>query len=112
MDRSPGQLLREARERHGVSQQRLAVRAGTTQSAISRIESDRVSPSVETLRELLFLVGEDLTLSSNPRDWGIDRSLVRERLKRTPEERVGYAIAFADQVIAISPNVRREGRAA
>ena len=35
----------------------LAVRAGTTQSAISRIERDRVSPSVETLRELLYLLG-------------------------------------------------------
>ncbi|MDP9227535.1 MAG: helix-turn-helix domain-containing protein, partial [Actinomycetota bacterium] len=45
MTQTPGQLLREARRRHGVSQKRLAIRAGTTQSAISRIEGDRVSPS-------------------------------------------------------------------
>jgi transcriptional regulator with XRE-family HTH domain len=52
----PGQLLQKVRHRHGISQKRLAMRAGTTQSAISRIERDRVSPSVETLRELLFLL--------------------------------------------------------
>ncbi len=61
---TPGALLRDARRRHGVSQKRLAIRAGTTQSAISRIEKDRVSPSVETLRELLYLLGEDLALAS------------------------------------------------
>ena len=59
---TPGQLLREARRRHGVTQAQLAIRASTTQSAISRIERDQVSPSVETLRELLHLLGEDLVL--------------------------------------------------
>lgn len=105
---TPGQLLKEARERHGVSQKRLAMRAGTTQSAISRIERDRVSPSVETLRELLYLLGEDLTLGAEPRDFGIDRTLNAERLKLSPSERVEYGLAMAEQLIAISPNVRAE----
>jgi transcriptional regulator with XRE-family HTH domain len=109
---TPGQLLSEVRRRHNVSQRRLAIRAGTTQSAISRIESDRVSPSFETLRELLFLLGEDLSLSSEPRDWGIDRTLIRERFGLTPAERVEYGLAFANQVIAISPNVRPEEQVA
>lgn len=103
---SAGQLLREARRRHGLSQERLAIRAGTTQSAISRIERDRVSPSVDTLRELLHMLGEDLALTTEPREWGIDRTLIRERLRLTPAERVDYGIAFADQVIQNSPNVR------
>ena len=103
-----GELIRDARRRHGVSQHRLAIRAGTTQSAISRIERDRVSPSVETLRGLLHLVGEDLVLASERRDWGIDETLVDERLALTPAERVDYGLAFAAQAIAISPNVRRE----
>lgn len=105
---TPGELLREARNRHRVSQARLAIRAGTTQSAISRIERDRVSPSVETLRELLYLLGEDLLLASERRDWGIDETLVDERLALAPAERVDYGLAFAEQAIAISPNVRRE----
>jgi transcriptional regulator with XRE-family HTH domain len=103
---TPGKLLRDARARHGVSQKELAMRASTTQSAISRIERDRVSPSVETLRELLFLLGEDLELGAAQRDFGIDRTLIRERLKLTPAERLDYGLAFASQVIESSPNVR------
>jgi transcriptional regulator with XRE-family HTH domain len=84
------------------------MRAGTTQSAISRIERDRISPSVETLRELLYLLGEDLTLGAEERDTGIDRTLTDERLKVSPSERVEYGLAMAEQLIAISPNVRSE----
>jgi transcriptional regulator with XRE-family HTH domain len=84
------------------------MRAGTTQSAISRIERDRVSPSVETLRELLYLLGEDLTLGAEDRDFGIDRTLNAERLKVPPSDRLEYGLAMAEQMIAISPNVRRE----
>ncbi len=95
---SPGELLRDARKRRGVSQQGLAVRAGTTQSAISRIERDRVSPSIETLRELLYLLGEDLMLSSEVRDFGIDRTLNQSNLAFTPAQRVRRGMEFADFV--------------
>lgn len=103
-----GELLRETRWRRGVSQSELATRAGTTQSAISRIEKDRVSPSMETLRELLHLLGEDLTIGVEAREWGIDRTLIRERLRLTTSERLSYGLAFASQAIESSPNVRRE----
>jgi transcriptional regulator with XRE-family HTH domain len=96
--KTPGELLQEARERHGVSQKRLAMRAGTTQSAISRIERDRVSPSVETLRELLYLLGEDLQLGAEKRDSGIDATLNARNLSLTPAERVRQGLAFADYV--------------
>lgn len=105
--KTPGQIIKEARERHDVSQEELAVRAATTQSAISRIERDRISPSVETLRELLYLLGEDLDLRAEPRDTGIDRSLIQGSLRRTPVERLDYAAAFANQVIEMSPNPKR-----
>lgn len=105
---SPGELLREARHRHGVSQKQLAMRASTTQSAISRIERGGVSPSVETLRELLFLLGEDLTLGAEKRNFGIDWTLNEERLKLSPSDRVAYGLAMVEQMIAISPNVRIE----
>ncbi len=106
--KSSGQILRETRQRHQVSQEQLASRARTTQSAISRIEQDRVSPSVETLRELLYLLGEDLQLTVTPREWGIDRGQVRERLRLTPQQRLEYGTAFARQAIELSPNVRVE----
>lgn len=106
--KTPGELLKEARERHGVSQKRLAARASTTQSAISRIERDKVSPSVATLRELLYLLGEDLTLGAEARDSGIDATLNDQRLRVSPTQRLEHGIAFANQVIANSPLPHRE----
>jgi transcriptional regulator with XRE-family HTH domain len=98
MDLEPGRLLREARIRHSLSQERLAIRAGTTQSAISRIEQERGSPSVKTLAELLRLTGEDLVLKTEPRDYGIDRTLNQSNLRLSPGARVGQGLAFADFV--------------
>ena len=105
---NPSELLRDARKRHGISQQSLARRAGTTQSAISRIERGGVSPTVETLSELLGLLGEDLVLGAEPTNSGIDRSLIRERLALTPSERMDYGIAMANRIIENSPNVREK----
>ncbi|MGC1165538.1 MAG: helix-turn-helix domain-containing protein [Solirubrobacterales bacterium] len=95
---TPGDLLRDARRRHGVSQKSLAARASTTQSAISRIERDRVSPSIETLRELLYLLGEDLVLAAKGRDAGIDRTLNQANLNLTPAQRLRRGMDFADFV--------------
>lgn len=99
VEQTPGQLLRDARRRNRVSQARLAIRAGTTQSAISRIEQDHVSPTVETLAGLLHVLGEDLALDAHERDSGVDRSMIRERFELSPEERVEYGRAFTDQLI-------------
>jgi transcriptional regulator with XRE-family HTH domain len=95
---TPGRLLRGARIRHGVSQEQLATRAGTTQSAISRIEKDRISPTVATLAELLHLLGEDLVLTAEKWETGIDVTLNESNLKLTPEQRVQKGLDFADFV--------------
>jgi transcriptional regulator with XRE-family HTH domain len=95
---TPGRILTEARERHGVSQRRLAIRAGTTQSAISRIERDKISPSVETLRSLLHLLGEDLVLGVEARDFGVDPTINRGKLRLMPAQRVEHGLAFSNQV--------------
>jgi transcriptional regulator with XRE-family HTH domain len=88
-------LLQQVREQHGLSQKRLAIRAGLSRSTISRIECDRVSPSIERLRELLFLMGEDLVLRSEPRESTIDMDQLEARLAMTPTERVEAGIAAA-----------------
>jgi transcriptional regulator with XRE-family HTH domain len=61
---SASTLLREARARHGISQRRLALRAGTSQDAISRIERGVESPTLERLSNLLMVLGERLELDS------------------------------------------------
>lgn len=100
MSYAPGHLLRDARTRHGLSQKRLAKRAGTTQSAISRIEQERISPTVQTLAELLNLMGEELVLSTEKRDTGVDLTLNRANLELTPEQRVRRGLEFADFIRA------------
>jgi uncharacterized protein len=59
-------LLREARTRNGVSQRQLALRAGTSQDAISRIERGVESPTLERLANLLLVLGERLELDAVP----------------------------------------------
>lgn len=95
---TPGELLREARRRHGLTQRQLAARARTSQAAISRIERGLVSPSVGTLATLLDLMGEQLVLGAEPIDYGHDRTLLRENLARTVEERIAFMTSFANWV--------------
>ena len=85
---SPGELLRDVRRRHRLTQRQLAARARTSQAAISRIERGLVSPSVATLANLLDLMGEELSLSASPIDYGHDVTLIRENLRYSPEERI------------------------
>jgi transcriptional regulator with XRE-family HTH domain len=92
---NPGELLREARRRHGLTQQQLAMRARTSQAAISRIERGLVSPSVAMLERLVDLTGESLTLDARPTDTGIDLTLLRANLERTPEERIDFIAGFS-----------------
>ena len=49
-----------ARSAAGLTQEALAERMGTTQSAIARMEGGRVSPSVDTLRRYAAAVGKTL----------------------------------------------------
>lgn len=55
-------LIRMARRRAGLTQQALADRAATTQSAISAYESGRRSPSVHTLVRILAAAGLELRM--------------------------------------------------
>ncbi|MGA8745508.1 MAG: helix-turn-helix domain-containing protein [Solirubrobacterales bacterium] len=89
-----GELIRLTRERHGLSQQRLARRAGTHQSAISRLEGDEVSPSVETLETLLRAMGERLELGAVAIERDYDPLHRREMARRTPQERLALGISW------------------
>lgn len=92
---TPGRLLRATRRKHGLTQRQLAIRARTSQAAISRIERDLVSPSVSTLAELLRLMNEELVLDAREVDWGHDVTLNRANLELTLAERLDRARAYA-----------------
>lgn len=63
-----GDLVREARRRADLTQRELAERAGTTQSAIARLESGRTSPSFLQVQELLRACGFRLLVQLDPYD--------------------------------------------
>ena len=59
-DYSVLQAMITARAAAGLTQEALAERMGTTQSAVARLEGGRVSPTVETLRRYAKAVGKRL----------------------------------------------------
>jgi len=89
-----GDLIREARKRAALTQRELAERAGTTQSAIARLESGRVDPGFERVRTLMRLCGFNLLVALDPWDdsdiWQASRLL-----RGTPEQRFDNLVSFA-----------------
>jgi hypothetical protein len=55
-------VLRDARERAGLTQAALAERTATSQATISAYESGRKQPSVDTLARLLAATGQRLAV--------------------------------------------------
>jgi transcriptional regulator with XRE-family HTH domain len=82
--------LRDARGKAGLTQRELARLAGVPQPTVARIESGVVVPRVDTLDRLLAACG--LALASVPRaGLGLDRTLIREKLRLTVAERARAA---------------------
>jgi transcriptional regulator with XRE-family HTH domain len=82
-------LLRNARERAGLTQRQLARKARTAQSVVARIELGETSPSWSTLARLLKAAG--FTLSADLRRISIDPQRlddVPRILALSPEQRL------------------------
>ena len=91
---TPGELIRATRLRSGLSQRRLARRVGTKQSAISRLEADEVSPSVETLDQLLQAMGERLEILAVAPERDYDPLHRQAAAARSPSERLALGISW------------------
>jgi predicted transcriptional regulator len=88
------QMVRYVRQRAGLTQRALAAKAAVPQPAIARIESGAVQPRLDTVLHLLDAAG--FTLEVSPKiGRGVDRSLIRAALERTPEERIMAATVAA-----------------
>lgn len=115
---TPDTLLADARHQAGLTQRELAERAGTAQSVVARIDSGRTSPTFETLERLIRAVGSSLRLglgelpAPDPvielykRD--VDRSLLRENLKKTPDQRIREMLAELEALRYDINETRRE----
>jgi transcriptional regulator with XRE-family HTH domain len=89
-----GDIVRATRERKGVSQRSLARRAGTTQAAISRIESGRESPSYERFQTLLLVLGERPLLSTRPLDHDVEPGELAYGRRLTYEQRLAESASW------------------
>lgn len=102
------ELIRAVRVRHGLTQERLALRVGTTQTAISRLEHGQRSPTIETLRRLLRVMGEDLELRSQPLRGDHDPHHLRAERNLTHAQRLERAFDW----MRLNAALREAGRRA
>lgn len=91
---NPGRHIRERRLANGLTQKQLAVRAGSTQAAISRLERDEISPTFETVERLLGVMGEEAELSVRRSKGEHDRARMSSMRARTPGERLALAMSW------------------
>jgi transcriptional regulator with XRE-family HTH domain len=61
---TPGELIRQLRIQHALSQRELAYRAGTSQSAIARIEGGKEDVTWRRLCSILAAMGDEPVLAS------------------------------------------------
>lgn len=100
-----GALIRATRERHGLTQTQLALRAGTSQNAVSRIERDETSSSLDTIQRLLAAMGEQLDVRVRRIELGFDAEHLADSLAQTMNERLERSLAwnrFAGQLTGIA----------
>ena len=102
-------MVRWARRRAGLSQRELAERAGVPQSTVARIESGAVDPRASTLRALLRACEVDLE-AMPVIGRGIDVSLIREDLKKSPRERLDDGAIAAENTARLVGSARRTRR--
>ncbi|NYE70821.1 helix-turn-helix domain-containing protein [Microlunatus parietis] len=104
---SSAELIQAVRRRKGLTQSQLARRAGTTQSAISRIERGVESPTVDRLADLLRAMGEHLDLGSTAIDpWADEEDLAADR-RRGPADRLADGIALATFITELAGSARK-----
>lgn len=95
-----GDLIREARLRVGLTQAQLGERIGQPQSVVARWERGAVTPSFETLREVIRGCGLELSFSLSKLD-DSTAIIIDEHLNMTPAERLAdllERVRFHDQL--------------
>ena len=91
---TPGELIKRLRTQHGLSQRELAYRAGTSQSAVARIEGGDEDVTWTRLRSILSAMGDEPLLSSKRLTSRYDLGdLMRDRAM-SPEARLANAVNF------------------
>jgi transcriptional regulator with XRE-family HTH domain len=110
-----GALLRNVRQAQRLSQRSLAIRAGTSQDAISRIERGAEAPTLERFEQLLLAMGQRLVLDIEPLESPVPSAELRVSAQMSPVERLREAIGWnrlASELAIAGERARREGHPA
>jgi transcriptional regulator with XRE-family HTH domain len=99
-------LVREARRRAALTQRELAEKAGTTQSALARLEAGRTAPSFDLVLRLVRLCGYDLDIMLVERD-NSDWWQAMELRDLTPSERIAHGVGVANTMLRIQGTANR-----
>ncbi|MHB8692816.1 MAG: helix-turn-helix domain-containing protein [Solirubrobacteraceae bacterium] len=91
---NPGEIVRARRIANRLTQEQLALRSGSTQAAISRLERGDISPTFETFERLLSVMGEEPELTVRRATGDYDRDRVLALRSRPPAERMRLAISW------------------
>lgn len=102
-----GNLVREARRRAGLTQVQLAELAGTTQSAIARLESGRTDPTFGQLQKLLKACGFSLLVRLDRYD-DSDRWQAQAVLDTPVEERLDRLADTVEMWAAMREEFQRQ----
>lgn len=102
-----GRLVKDARCERRLTQAELAEMVGTTQAAISRLERQRLSPTVDTLVRVFDALGLRMGLSLEPVETWVDDQQLRDAARRTPAQRVDNAIASMQGLSGLVGAARR-----
>lgn len=108
---APGAIIRARRQANGLTQAQLALRAHTTQAAVSRLERGELSPTFETFAGLLAAMGETFAVDVRREAGDFDRGHLRDLRARTPAERLELAVGWnrlAGQVAVAGRGARGE----
>lgn len=98
--------LRDARHAARLTQRQLAARAGVPQSTVARIERGQLMPRVDTFDMLVRAADLRVAMEPLPGD-GVDRSLIRDMLRLTPDKRLRVAVAGANNVARLVRSAKR-----
>jgi len=85
---SPNQLVRDAREKAGLTQAGLATRLGISQSAVAQLERAGSNPTIATVEAALRAAGQRLELRSRIYRPNVDQTLLARNLRMSPAERL------------------------
>jgi transcriptional regulator with XRE-family HTH domain len=109
----PGELIKAARQEHGLSQRRLAYRAGTSQSAIARIERGEEDVTWTRLRGILASMGEEPSLDRRRLTSRYDLHDLMHDRAMSPEARLAAGLdfnRFASEVALAGAEARERAR--